>query len=1069
MRNINELIGLIKGISFDGVVNEKETEKLKHWVDRSRNLAYKAGDIEFIGIIDNILEDHIVTDQEREILLEYCDRYITSDSRFPEIYLLQGMLEGVVSDDVVNSQEIDKLQEWIDENDGKISDFPECEAMVEGVRKIISDGKVTEDEREKLLDIINNQIEEVQFESKIAYLRKQVKSHKNIGIDLIEILGKDDVIERIHSLAENELKKLLVSYYGLTPVNREIIFISLTIIAMLHYEEGRYYESVRETYSSLYNSFSDQKIEGHIRSVLGRFRTDKNSNERQVNVALKNAIVPGYYLQSFFDFIYDIYKLNFQYDLPDDMYEDFRFVYEGLRQAMLSDGDDIRDDITKKTYKLIRTTKQLIVDEKSVDSVIKLSIIIVRLIDKRVWNKELKVYNPYLKQGFDGWSESLRVSAREMEGRRNYSAFRSRWEPKFILLDNHVYLVPPIHRIKADYDYSTVRIVVCNEDEELYSNETPDIRGIIGGYEINEEKIRIDNPLGHLTYKLYAGNDVIYDSKESLYRGILAFSYDNGSEVKNNSDFNGTAIFCYRGSSDVITPYHQTEHYSVAQYGAHLGDTVILDGEFFYFSSLVRPGIFGDELENCCLYDLDLNKRINVFKNAENLVFETTNLEAVIEINIDNKAYRATDLECETSTREGVIRYVVSVPELSKGFHCIAVYELNQGRRTELAKFEFAIESKLLIEVLDEEDGNYSVKVKSDLIDGNIVKTVSATTYNAQWLTIDVGGRNLSYVCPLPFTFYSVGQNDDDWRNPEEDIWIDEVKSNTALRITDKKIIEAHVYGSDGRLVDEPIVFQDKGTYKEAQIGYLKSLSSNYSYFSFELYSDTNKEATIRWYNKCLISDDTSIEYNETSKCLDVETWYYGKGNIYFTVSDQNKEIVYKSKSIVNGEHSSIDGLKAFEAYKIVYYEKSKGLSLTGDKVIETRDIITFDWSNLHGKAYRISEAYYDHFYNGKLIRKEYTFYNTFLHINKMLDEGLYEGELYTKKNGIIRQLDVINPVEVELCGEADKGMIEISITKEGDGLLLDIYKHTAMNSLDDPNACDIFSYNMNLKGIEQV
>ena len=27
-------------------------------------------------------------------------------------------------------------------------------------------------------------------------------------------------------------------------------------------------------------------------------------------------------------FIFDIYKLNFEYDLPDDMYEDFKFVFE---------------------------------------------------------------------------------------------------------------------------------------------------------------------------------------------------------------------------------------------------------------------------------------------------------------------------------------------------------------------------------------------------------------------------------------------------------------------------------------------------------------------------------------------------------------------------------------------------------------------------------------------------------------------------------------------------------------------------------------------------------------------
>ena len=38
MKNINELIGLINGINFDGVINQKETDRLQSWVDRSRNV-----------------------------------------------------------------------------------------------------------------------------------------------------------------------------------------------------------------------------------------------------------------------------------------------------------------------------------------------------------------------------------------------------------------------------------------------------------------------------------------------------------------------------------------------------------------------------------------------------------------------------------------------------------------------------------------------------------------------------------------------------------------------------------------------------------------------------------------------------------------------------------------------------------------------------------------------------------------------------------------------------------------------------------------------------------------------
>lgn len=58
--------------------------------------------------------------------------------------------------------------------------------------------------------------------------------------------------------------------------------------------------------------------------------------------------MPQTFLPAFFEFIFDIYKLNFEYDLPEELYEDFQFVFEGLRSNMLSDGDDISINITQK-------------------------------------------------------------------------------------------------------------------------------------------------------------------------------------------------------------------------------------------------------------------------------------------------------------------------------------------------------------------------------------------------------------------------------------------------------------------------------------------------------------------------------------------------------------------------------------------------------------------------------------------------------------------------------------------------------------------------------------------------
>lgn len=40
MQNMNEFIGIIIGINFDGVINDKKVVCLQSWIDKNRNLAY---------------------------------------------------------------------------------------------------------------------------------------------------------------------------------------------------------------------------------------------------------------------------------------------------------------------------------------------------------------------------------------------------------------------------------------------------------------------------------------------------------------------------------------------------------------------------------------------------------------------------------------------------------------------------------------------------------------------------------------------------------------------------------------------------------------------------------------------------------------------------------------------------------------------------------------------------------------------------------------------------------------------------------------------------------------------
>ena len=117
MRNINELLGLIKGISFDGIINDREVQRLQAWADKNRNLAYDPKQVEIIKLLDSILEDHIIEDYERRKLLTYCEDYLGEQSEdITKIYELKGIIEGIICDNIVNDKEVSHLKKWMEIN-----------------------------------------------------------------------------------------------------------------------------------------------------------------------------------------------------------------------------------------------------------------------------------------------------------------------------------------------------------------------------------------------------------------------------------------------------------------------------------------------------------------------------------------------------------------------------------------------------------------------------------------------------------------------------------------------------------------------------------------------------------------------------------------------------------------------------------------------------------------------------------------------------------------------------------------------------------------------------------------
>lgn len=1067
MRNINELIGIIKGINFDGVINEKEVDRLQTWVNENRNLAIETRDIQLLKTVDSVLEDGEVSDEERNLLIAKCEDYKEASSGHAMLYELNGIIEGIICDGEVNESEVYRLRDWMVENGDFVRGKRPTAKLCELIDSVLEDEVVTKEEQQLILQMLSARIGDSKINTKIEYLCKQAKAHKNIGLDLIDLLDNEVAIDMIHDEAERQLTMALRSYTGSYVKNPEIVFVSLVLIAMLHYDAGNYYGTVRSTYVELYKKFPMQKIEGLIRTILNRYRVDEaEGKERIINVALLNAIVPGHYLKAFFEFIFDIYKLNFEYTLVEDLYEEFKFIYEGLRTSMLSDGDNVKINVTKKTYKLIKTTKQLIVNKNSVDAVINLSIIIIKLIDKRIWNKEIHIYNPYLKNGYDGWAATLKDDVSELSRKSTSDKFRSRWQPRFFWMNNEIYLAMPLHKVKSDYHYWEIYAVVENNGRIIFQNLVPDVREIIGGWRVSLDPIYLENPLGTLRYKLMAGSSVIYDSGEKLYREFLVFDSD-GEEITNNTDYTGTAVFVYGTKQNNLSSHRSTAYYDIAFQNVHAGDTCLIGNTVFNFSALFKPGIFGDDYPDHRIINDVTGKEMAVYKATKMLIFESDQLDATFEIIQDGIPRRLSDFKYKVSAREGVNKYVIDLPALDVGMHSFVVNQISKGKKYKILDFPFAIDRSLDVKTQKLNDETYYVSIMSSF--SSLVECeVTTETFDLNGIPFTYNGKKYHYCIPFGFEFYRLsGQC---WKSLKNGLWVGELTQDSTVEVYGTDIDGLIIYSSIGRPVEDVPKIRTKGSVQIIPVGFLASFKNTYDYVVMMFTKGGHISQALFCDYKCNLNDNaTDIMFDPVEKKLSVVPFYNGRGQVFISLIDKAGNIIVKSSAVKSGELFTIESITSFEEYTIRITEKEPGLSLKPERLMKEYKRTFYAWNDFIGSSFKIAEIEYNNSYSNPDEMNTHKYTSMRMEFVKKLSEDTYEGKIYMDGRASLPQYQRLNPVIIHINGNIIDGLLDVSVTKNGYSLMTEESSFGLTACSAEPSHHRVTTYTIEMSGAKKV
>lgn len=181
-RDFNGLLGLIEGISADGVLHEKEIAGIANWLLATKYYENRSPYKELISILVSAVSDFHIDEEELLNIKWFCNRYISGNGYYDAItkgiQQLHGVLDGIALDEMINDKEIIYLSNWLEYNKHLRSNYPYDEVSFV-LNKIVEDGEINDNELVELLEFCGlfKQVrlsEENETKSIVTHLSKNI-------------------------------------------------------------------------------------------------------------------------------------------------------------------------------------------------------------------------------------------------------------------------------------------------------------------------------------------------------------------------------------------------------------------------------------------------------------------------------------------------------------------------------------------------------------------------------------------------------------------------------------------------------------------------------------------------------------------------------------------------------------------------------------------------------------------------------------------------------------------------------------------------------------------------------
>ncbi len=147
-KSINSLIGLIEGITLDGVVNPSEVSFLNRWLDDHADLLDRHPFNELMPVVQAAVSDGTLSQDERDDILWLCERLTSTeyyDKITSDLQRLHGIVGGLIADSVITEDELRALASWLDDHEHLRTCWPYDE-FGSLITSVMADQKIDEQE-----------------------------------------------------------------------------------------------------------------------------------------------------------------------------------------------------------------------------------------------------------------------------------------------------------------------------------------------------------------------------------------------------------------------------------------------------------------------------------------------------------------------------------------------------------------------------------------------------------------------------------------------------------------------------------------------------------------------------------------------------------------------------------------------------------------------------------------------------------------------------------------------------------------------------------------------------------